>query len=182
MPALGRAQRVLAEEALGHPVELLVVRHDQVGVAAHHQAAGVDALGGQGVELLEEDRRVHHDAVADDGGDVVVEDAARHQLERKSLAVDDDPVAGVVATLVAHHQIHVAGEEVGEPPFALVTPLGPDHHGCGHASLRSLVASDYAPLYPPRNGGPKWAPPDGRESVDTSPLAPLAGAGAPRTV
>ena len=42
--ALGRAELVLAEVALGHPVELLVVRHDQVRVARHAQPARVDAL------------------------------------------------------------------------------------------------------------------------------------------
>ena len=132
--ALGRPQGVLAQEALGHPVELLVVRHDQVGVAAHHQAAGVDALGGQAVELVEQHGRVDHHAVADDRRDVVVEDAARDQLEGEGLAVDHDAVAGVVAALVAHDHVHLAGQEVGELALPLVAPLGPDHHGCGHAS------------------------------------------------
>ena len=135
---LGRPQRVLPEEALGHPVELLVVRHDQVRVAAHDQAAGVDALGGQAVELLEQHGGVDDDAVADDRRDVVVQDAARHQLEGEGLAVDDDAVTGVVATLVAHDHVHLAGQEVGELALPLVAPLGPDHHGCGHTSLRSL--------------------------------------------
>ena len=135
--ALGRPQGVLAEEALGHPVQLLVVRHDQVGVAADHQAAGVDALDGQAVELVEQHGRVDDDAVADDRRDVLVEDSARHQLERERLAVDDDAVAGVVAALVAHDHVHLAGQEVGELALALVAPLGPHHHGCGHASLRS---------------------------------------------
>ena len=47
--ALGRPEGVLAQEALGHPVQLLVVRHDQMGVAAHHQTAGVDAPGRPGM-------------------------------------------------------------------------------------------------------------------------------------
>ena len=136
--ALGRPEGVLAQEALRHPVQLLVVRHDQVGVAADHQPARVDALGRQAVELLEEDGRVHDDAVADDRRDVVVEDAARHQLQSEGLAVDHDAVAGIVATLVADHEVHLAGKEVGEPALPLVAPLGPDHHGCGHAPLRSL--------------------------------------------
>ena len=99
---------------------------------------GVDALGGQHVELLEQHGRVHDDAVADDRRDVVVEDPARHELEGEGLAVDDDAVAGVVATLVAHDHVHLAGEVIGELALPLVAPLGPDHHGCGHASLRSL--------------------------------------------
>ena len=37
---------------------------------------------------------------------------------------------GVVTALVPDDEVHLAGEEVGEPPFAFVAPLGPDHHGC----------------------------------------------------
>jgi hypothetical protein len=136
--ALGRPQGVLAQEALGHPVQLLVVRHDQMGVAADDQPAGVDSLGGQAVELGQQDGRIHHDAVADDRRDVVVKDAARHQLEGEGLAVDHDAVARIVATLIADHEIHFAGKEVGQLALPLVAPLGPDHNGCGHAPLRSL--------------------------------------------
>ena len=155
--ALGRAQSVLPQEALGHAVELLVVRHDQVGVAADDETAGVDALGRQRVELLEQHRRVHDDAVADHRRDVVVEDAARHQLQREGFAVHHDPVAGVVAALVAHDHVHLASEMVGQLALPLVAPLGPDHNGCGHASLRSLTP-DYAPVYPPRNEVRKGQP------------------------
>ncbi len=128
----GRTQCVLAEVALGDPVELGVVRHDQVGVATHHHAAGVDALGRQRVELGEEDAGVHHHAVADDRGDVGIEDAARDELEGEGHAVDHDGVAGVVAALVADDHVHVPGQEVGELALALVAPLRPDDHGCGH--------------------------------------------------
>ena len=123
----------LPEVALGHPVELRVVRHDQVGVAAHHHAAGVDPLRRQRVELGQQHPGVHHHPVADDRGDVGVEDAARHELEGEGHAVDDDGVPGVVAALVAHDHVHVPGQQVGELALALVAPLGPDDHGCGHA-------------------------------------------------
>ena len=146
--ALGRAQRVLPQEALGHPVQLLVVGHDQVRVAADDQPAGVDPLGRQAVELGEQDGRVHHHAVPDDGRDVVVEDAARDQLEGEGLAVDHNAVAGIVAALIADDQVHFAGEQVGQLALPLVAPLGPDHNGCGHTPLRSLCRSDYAPVYP----------------------------------
>ena len=47
------------------------------------------------VELVDQDDRVDHHAVADDRGDVQVEDAARHQLELEHLAVDDEGVAAL---------------------------------------------------------------------------------------
>ena len=134
-PPLGGAQFVLAQVALGEPVQLVVVGHDQVGVAADQQPRGVDALGGEGVQLCEQHGGVDHHAVADDRGDVVVEDAARHQLECEGLAVHHDGVAGVVATLVTDDKLHLLGQEIGELALALITPLGPDDNGCRHASL-----------------------------------------------
>ena len=134
-PPLGGAQLVLAQVALGEPVQLVVVGHDQVGVAADQQPGGVDALGGQGVHLGQQHGGVDDHAVADDRGDVVVEDAARHQLEGEGLAVHHDGVAGVVAALIADDQLHLLGQEVGELALALITPLGPDDDGCRHASL-----------------------------------------------
>jgi hypothetical protein len=132
--ALGGAQLVLAQPALDDLVELLVVREDQVGVAADDEPAGVDALAGQHVELGQQHTRIDHDAVGDDRNDVVVQDPARHQLEGEALAVHDDGVPGVVAALVADHQVHLLGDEVGELPLPLITPLGPDDNGRRHAT------------------------------------------------
>ncbi len=108
---------------------------DQVGVAADEQTAAVDALRGESVELREQHRGVHHDAVADDGRDVVVQDAARHELQREGLTADDDRVARVVPALVADDDLHLLGNEVGELALALVAPLRTDHDGCGHRAM-----------------------------------------------
>ena len=104
------------------------------------------------IELGEQHRGIDHDAVADDGCDVVVEDAARHELERERLAADDDRVAGVVPALVADDDLHLLGDEVGELALALVTPLGADHDRCGHPgdgterpTRRDLVARGSQP-------------------------------------
>src|SRR5207237_10002362 len=79
------------------------------------------------------------DAVADDGRHVVVEDAAGDELEREHLAVHDDGVPGVVATLVADDQLALFGEVVGEAALALVAPLGADDHCAGHAGLTTVA-------------------------------------------
>ncbi len=132
--ALGGAELVLAEEPLGDAVELLVVRHDQVRVARQLHARGVDALALEHVELVDEHRGVDDHAVADDGGDVRVEHAARHQLQREHLVADDDAVARVVTTLVANDEVALLRQVVGEAALALVTPLGADDHRPRHAS------------------------------------------------
>jgi hypothetical protein len=136
--ALGRPELVLAQVPLGDAVELLVVRHDQMRVARHTQAAGVDALRCEHVELLDEHGRLDDDTVADDGRHVVVEDPAGNELQREHFAVDDDRVAGVVPALVADDQLALFGEVVGEPALALVAPLGPDDHRAGHGVLTTL--------------------------------------------
>ena len=95
-------------------------------------ARRVDALALEHVELGDEHRGVDDDTVADDGGDVRVEHAARHQLEREHLVADDDAVARVVTTLVANDEVALLRQVVGEAALAFVTPLGADDHRARH--------------------------------------------------
>ena len=140
--ALGRAELVLAEEALRDAVELLVVRHDQVRVAGDPQRRRVHALALEHVELVDEDGRVDDHAVADHRCDVLVQHTARHELEREDLALHDDGVPGVVPALVADAQDALFGEVVGEPPLALVTPLGADDHRAWHRASHTTSGPD----------------------------------------
>ena len=141
-----------------------MVRHDQVRVAGDPQRRRVDALGLEHVDLGEEHRRVDDDPVADHRRDVGVEDAARHELEREGLAVDDDRVAGVVPALVADAERALLGEVVGETALALVTPLGTDDHRARHGPL-------------PTTSGPAEAGPRRRDTshVGRSVLGPTCG-------
>jgi hypothetical protein len=116
----------------------VVVRHDQVRVARHLEPAAVDPSPGQLVHLGQQHPRVDHHPVADDRRDVVVEDPAGQQLQGEGLTVDHDGVPGVVAALVADHQLHLLGQQVGQLPFALITPLGADDDGGSHR-IRLLV-------------------------------------------
>ena len=132
---LGGAQLRPAEVALMEGVQLLVVGHDQVGVARQTHRAAVDAPGLQGVHLRDEDPRVDHHAVADHRGDVVVEHPAGDQLQGEGLAADHEGVAGVVAALVADHHVHLGSDEVGELALPLVAPLGTDDDSRRHGAL-----------------------------------------------
>ena len=130
--ALGRAELVLAQVPLDEAVEFLVVREDHVGVARDPQLRAIDALGGELVHLGEHHDGVDHHAVADHRRDVVVEDARGHQLQGERLAVHHQGVARVVTALVPDDHRHFLGNEVGELPLALITPLGSHHDGCWH--------------------------------------------------
>ncbi len=146
-PALGRAQLGAPEVALGQLIELLVVREDEVGVPAEHQVRGVDPPALQRVDLVQQDRGVDDHAVADDVHRGGVQDAARHQPDGEVLVAHHDGVAGVVAALVAHHHVHLGGEDVGQLPLALVAPLGAHDHRAGHEHLLGRTASAEAPSH-----------------------------------
>ena len=113
-------------------VEVFVPRHDDVRVARDAQAGAVEALGLEVVDLLEDDGRVDDAAVADDGEDVLVDDARRNLVKGEVMAVRDDGVAGVRAAAVAADHVEVTGDEVGDLSLALVAPLGTHKHCCGH--------------------------------------------------
>ena len=133
--AAGGADLVLAELLLVGAVQQQVVRHDEVGVAAHAQVVAADAAPAQRLDLAEEDVRVDDDAVADDAGLGLVEDAGGDEVELELLAVPDDGVAGVVAALEARDHVGLLGQQVGDLAFALVAPLGADNDGTGHGGL-----------------------------------------------
>jgi hypothetical protein len=127
-----RTDLELPELRLAGVVEQHVVRHDQVRVGADLEAGEVDALGTQVVELVGEDLRVDHHAVADRAQLARIEDAAGDQVELPLDAVANDRVPGVVAALEADDEVGVLGEEVGDLALALVAPLGADDDDAGH--------------------------------------------------
>ena len=89
--ALGGAELVLAQEPLGHAVELLVVRHDQVRVA--RQLARRDVSTPLPASMSSSASSTAGSTTTPlpmTGGDVRVQHAARHELQREHLAVDDD--------------------------------------------------------------------------------------------
>ena len=137
--ALGGAQLVLAEVALGHPVHQLVVRQDQVGAGGDLEPGAALAPPLEHVDLVEQHLGIDDHAVADHRRDVVVEDARGDELQGEGLAVDDERVPRVVPALVADDQVHLLGEEVGELALALVAPLGSDHDGRRHVALLEVV-------------------------------------------
>ena len=131
-PALRRPERVLAEEPLGHPLELEVVRHDHVAVARDHEPRRVDADRREPVHLVQQDPGVDDHAVRDHRGDVRVQDPRGDQLQLERVPLGEDRVAGVVPALVADDEVHPVGQVVGRLALALVPPLGPDDDGGRH--------------------------------------------------
>src|SRR5262249_58498529 len=63
----------------------------------------------------------------------VGQDARGHELQDHRSTVVDHAVTRVGATLVAHHPVVLAGQEIDDLPLALVPPLRADDDGGGHA-------------------------------------------------
>jgi len=99
--APGGAYLALAQASFLHVVQHDVVRHDEVRLAGDLEPASVDVPALQIVDLLAQDGGIDHNAVADDGHDVGVEDAGWHQMEGELAPEVLDGVARVVAPLVA---------------------------------------------------------------------------------
>ena len=89
-------------------------------------------VSSQILELAEEMAGIDDHTVGDHGGDVVVEDAGRDQLELEQTPFRDHRVARVVAALVADDVVHPVREVVDGLALALVPPLGPEHDGGRH--------------------------------------------------
>ena len=145
--ALGRAERVRAQEPFGHPLELEVVRHDHVAVARYDQLGRVDADGLEPVKLVQQHAGIDDHAVGDHRRDVRVQDPRGDQLELERVPLGEDRVAGVVPALVPDDQVHPVGEVVRRLALALVPPLGPDDDGGRHGvSLSTTSGAPEAPF------------------------------------
>ncbi len=98
-------------------------------VADEQPALGLDPLPGQGLDLLEQGRRVDHHAVADHAVDPRPEQAGRHQRELVRDPVGDDRVAGVRPALIPHDHVVPVAEPVHDLPLGLIAPLKPHDAG-----------------------------------------------------
>ena len=122
-----------AELGLAGGVEQQVVGHDQVRVGRYAQAAHVDALRAQRIELVDQHLGVDHDAVADHAALARIQDAGGNQVQLPLAPVAHDRVARVIAALKAHDGVDPLGEQVSDLALALVAPLGPNDHDSRHA-------------------------------------------------
>src|SRR5437868_774058 len=132
-PAGGADGRAGAEDFF-----LDVVREDEVGMIADGEVMVADPDTGraQRVDLFEKPHRVYDDAVANDGTHVRRQDARREKRQLVGLAIANNGVPRVGATVVADDDMMVGGEQVYDLAFGLVTPLQTDNTGAGHSTPR----------------------------------------------
>ena len=99
-------------------------RQDQVRLFGDQQLAlYVDAVGLQRGDLVGQDHRVDHDAVADDIDRSVAENPGRNRVEHVFFAFEMEGMSGVRPTLETGDHLIVGGQYVHHLSFTFVTPL-----------------------------------------------------------
>ena len=94
----------LAATRFAQQIELAVIRQDQVRLVADHQTiADSDASPRQLIDLGKERLWIDDQAIADDAGDSLVQDARRQQAQDELASTGIHRVTGVVAALVSGH-------------------------------------------------------------------------------
>ncbi len=143
----GGADGVAAAGVLFQALENDVVGHNEVGAVADEESGGIDAAGGEVVDLFDEHLGINHDAVADDGDGAGIEDAGGREAELELAEGIDDGMAGVIAAGEADHVLGLLREHVDYLAFAFVSPLPPDNRNDRHDGL--LVQNPF--IVPPKN-------------------------------
>src|SRR5437867_2783101 len=151
-----RARAQVAFQVLFEAVDDLVVRHHDMGSVADEQVLDRMAKGASFLDLLQELRRIDHDAVADHVHRALPEDARRQQMECVQLFAHLDRVARVRAALEPHDDVRAVGEEVDNLPLAFVPKLGSYHNGRGHANRRRNIAPGLMVPWRPATAASGW--------------------------
>lgn len=97
-------------------------------VAGDLEVGGGDAIALEHVDLLKQDRGVHHAAIADDRNAFGIHDARGNLVKAVLLIAHHDGVTGVVAALIANDAIELGSDQVADLALALVAPLGSHQH------------------------------------------------------
>ena len=104
-------------------------------------AAKRDAGRFQHAHFFQQRRQIDHHAVADHSLTPGRRMPLGNQLQNELLLADEDRVPGVVAALIARHNIEALGKQIDDFAFALVAPLRAQNDYVAHAM--AIVATRY---------------------------------------
>ena len=123
--ALGGAESPSPQPLLLIGVLKDMVGHEQLGPLGHDEVGGRHTLAGHVLQLSCQLGHVQGHPVADDIGDMGIENAGGQNVQGKAPVVVNDGVACVGPPLEAHHHIGGLRQQVGDLTLALVAPVGP---------------------------------------------------------
>src|SRR5688500_332797 len=138
----GSANFSLASEPFPGQINGLVVRHDEMRFFADTQQRIIKQmpLGLESVNLLDQNLRINHHAVADHAQLIWMQRPGRNEMQYGLFTVDHQGVAGIVAALETDDDIGVAGKKIDNFAFTFVAPLGSDDCYIGHLIRRSVYS------------------------------------------
>ena len=122
--ATGSANLVAAKTLLAGLIQCRVGWQNQrAGCADLELRAHHDATLLKPGDLCNQRLHAQHDAIADDAGDVVAKNPGRQQVQYRLLALDDQCVPRVVASLEACDNGSLLCEQIHDLALAFVSPL-----------------------------------------------------------
>jgi len=101
-----------------------------------------DAALVQGLDLFQEHGRIDDRALSDDAPSLLMKDSGRDQMKDLLLAADYQGVTRVCPTCISNDEVGVWRVQIDHLAFALVPPLGSDHHQCAHDSFPTRAQAD----------------------------------------
>ena len=135
----GRPKTVFAQTLLFEPVKQDVIGHDNLCPVGNEQTRMGNAGLEQAVNFGKQPLQVQGNALRNDVGRALAENAGRQQVQGKLAVFIDDGVTGVGAALKADNNVAFAAQKVGHFAFALVAPVGADN-GSDHAISSHLLS------------------------------------------
>ena len=83
---------------------------------------------------MEEHGQINDHAIADNRYATWRQNATWEKVRGEFFAIDDDGVAGIVATLITHDIVHASTEQICCFALALIAPLGTENHDGWHVT------------------------------------------------
>ena len=120
-------------------------------IADPEVAAHLDAGRFQHLDFAEQRAGIDDQPVADDRLFSRPQNAAGNELEDELLIADAHRMAGVMAALVARHDIEVRGEQIDDLPLAFVAPLGAQDDNISHGNQTRIIVPHGTPAKPSRH-------------------------------
>lgn len=127
-PTAGRAKFFAGKAVLLQTVLQTVIGHTDCGAVADFQIFRRDGDAGfpQAVDLLDKMLNIDHRSAAKYIDLALLGYAAWQQVQDELALFVHHRVAGIVAPLIAAHNVVVLAEQIDHPPFSLVAPVDPD--------------------------------------------------------
>src|SRR5256714_8772001 len=121
-----RSDFLISQTLFTRVIQRAVIRQDQVRAGTHFHTlrCNRDALAHQSIGFFKKSFRIDHHAVAEHASLALVNDAGRQQVKHEGLITDLNRVSGVVAALIADHDVEPLREQIDDLAFTFVAPLG----------------------------------------------------------